>query len=84
MLLILSFSCLSSFIVLTSCAFSFYTVHCTASYEIIAPLQYNRTINGYFFETCFEKYLLTDVPKNGVVILDDASFMIVAYKIEEV
>ena len=27
-----------------------------------------------FFETCFEKYLLPDVHKDGVVILDNASF----------
>ena len=42
--------------------------------DIIAPLQYKGTMHGDFFETWFEKYLLPEVPKDGVVILDNASF----------
>ena len=41
-------------------------------HEIIAPLQYKGTMRGDFFEIWFEKYLLPDVPKDGVVILDNA------------
>ena len=43
-------------------------------HEIIAPLQYNGTMHGEFFEAWFEEHLLPKVPEDGVIILDNASF----------
>ena len=42
--------------------------------EIIAPLQYSGTMNGDFFEIWFEEHLLPEIPKDAVIILDNASF----------
>lgn len=43
-------------------------------HEIIAPLQYDGTMHGDFFETWFSEQLLPAVPQDAVVIMDNASF----------
>ncbi len=43
-------------------------------HDIIAPLQYHGTMHGDFFESWFEEYLLAEIPKDAVIILDNASF----------
>jgi transposase len=41
---------------------------------IIAPLQYDGTMDSVLFEEWFEKCLLPVLPKNSVIIMDNASF----------
>ena len=42
--------------------------------RIIAPLQYKGMMHSLFFEECFEKHLIPVLPKNAVIIMDNASF----------
>lgn len=43
-------------------------------HKIIAPLEYTGTMHGDFFEVWFEQHLLPEIPEDGVIILDNASF----------
>ena len=43
-------------------------------HDIIAPLRYEGTMYGEFFEAWFREHLLPQVPEDGVIILDNASF----------
>ena len=42
--------------------------------QIIAPMQYGTTMTGEFFEGWFEGILLTRLPKDAVIVMDNASF----------
>lgn len=42
--------------------------------KIIAPLEYQGTMNGDLFETWFEYHLIPEIPKDSVTILDNAAF----------
>ena len=42
--------------------------------KIIAPLEYQGTMHGDFFEEWFEKQLLPELSEGDVIILDNASF----------
>ena len=42
--------------------------------KIIAPLEYQGTMHGDFFEAWFEKHLLPELSQGAVIILDNASF----------
>ena len=42
--------------------------------SIIAPFQYDGTMDSVLFEGWFEKYLLPILPKNSVIVMDNASF----------
>ena len=42
--------------------------------EIVAPLEYDGTMHGDFFESWFEEQLLPAIPKGAVIIMDNASF----------
>jgi len=42
--------------------------------EIIAPLQYDGTMDSTLFEMWFETLLLPALPENTVVVMDNASF----------
>jgi transposase len=42
--------------------------------EIIAPLQYDGTMNGSLFEFWFQHMLLPALPENSVIVMDNASF----------
>ena len=42
--------------------------------NIIAPLEYNGTMHGDFFEVWFAEHLLPALPEDATVILDNASF----------
>lgn len=42
--------------------------------KIIAPMQYDTAMTGEFFEGWFEEILLPELPQNGVIIMDNASF----------
>ena len=52
-------------------------------HNIIAPLQYKGTMYRDFFEEWFEKYLLPEVPEDGVIILDNAKKAIIQISREE-
>lgn len=41
---------------------------------ILAPLQYDGTMNSALFETWFELCLLPNLPQNSVIVMDNASF----------
>jgi transposase len=43
-------------------------------HKIIAPLEYNGTMHGEFFEVWFEKHLIPSLSEDTVIILDNASF----------
>ena len=42
--------------------------------QIIAPMQYGTTMTGEFFEKWFEEILLPVLPKDAVIVMDNASF----------
>jgi transposase len=42
--------------------------------SIIAPLVYDGTMDSKLFEAWFETQLLASLPKNSVVVMDNASF----------
>lgn len=42
--------------------------------EIIAPMQYNGTIDSPLFEYWFEQWLLPCLPEDSVIVMDNASF----------
>lgn len=42
--------------------------------KIIAPLQYDGTMNSSLFEQWFEKCLLPNLPKASVIVMDNAAF----------
>ena len=42
--------------------------------QIIAPMQYGTTMTGEFFERWFEGILLPGLPKDAVIVMDNASF----------
>ena len=42
--------------------------------QIIAPMQYGTTMAGGFFEGWFEGILLPGLPKDAVIVMDNASF----------
>lgn len=42
--------------------------------SIIAPLQYDGTMDSSLFEMWFEANLLPSLPKNSVIVMDNASF----------
>jgi transposase len=42
--------------------------------KIIAPLQYNGTMDSTLFETWFSKCLLPSLPEGTVIVMDNASF----------
>ena len=42
--------------------------------KIVAPMEYEGTTDHYVFETWFEKALLTVLPTNSVVVMDNATF----------
>ena len=42
--------------------------------SIVAPLQYDGTMDSLLFETWFEAYLLPSLPRNSVIVMDNASF----------
>ena len=42
--------------------------------SIIAPWQYDGTMNGMLFETWFEQHLIPELPENSVIVMDNASF----------
>ncbi len=42
--------------------------------QIIAPMQYSTTMTGGFFERWFEEILLPGLPKDAVIVMDNASF----------
>lgn len=44
------------------------------SKSIIAPLQYDGTMDSLLFETWFEKMLLPSLPANITIVMDRASF----------
>jgi len=44
------------------------------SKSIIAPLQYDGTMDSLLFETWFEKMLLPVLPSNTTIVMDRASF----------
>ena len=43
-------------------------------HKIIAPLEYNGTMHGDFFDVWFEEHLIPSLPEDVVIILDNASF----------
>ncbi len=42
--------------------------------SIIAPLQYDGTMDSALFEEWFEAFLLPKLPKDSVIVMDNASF----------
>ena len=42
--------------------------------RIVAPMEYDGTTDHNVFETWFEKVLLTELPLNSVVVMDNATF----------
>lgn len=42
--------------------------------QIIAPLQYNGTMNSLLFEVWFETLLSNELPSNSVIVMDNAAF----------
>jgi transposase len=42
--------------------------------EILAPLEYDGTMDHVLFEYWFEHILLPDLPPNAVIVMDNASF----------
>ena len=42
--------------------------------EIVAPLQYDGTMNSALFETWFSTRLLPSLPKGSVIVMDNAAF----------
>ena len=42
--------------------------------EIIAPMIYDGTTDSVLFEYWFEKMLLKSIPRNSVIVLDNATF----------
>ena len=42
--------------------------------QIIAPMQYDTTMTGEFFEAWFEEVLLPELPQDAVIVMDNASF----------
>ena len=42
--------------------------------KIIAPLQYDGTMDSSLFETWFETHLLPALPKHSTIVMDNASF----------
>lgn len=42
--------------------------------EIIAPLQYNGTMDGVLFELWFEQCLLPALPEQSFIVMDNAAF----------
>lgn len=42
--------------------------------KIIAPLEYEETMNFALFENWFENRLLRDLPKNSTIVMDNAAF----------
>ena len=42
--------------------------------EIIAPCQYTGTMNHEWFEKWFQEHLLPALPKETVIVMDNASF----------
>jgi len=43
-------------------------------HKIIAPFKYSETMNSDSFEGWFENCLLPVLPKNAVIVMDNASF----------
>ncbi len=43
-------------------------------HKIIAPFEYSKTMNSDLFEGWFENYLLPALPKDAVIVMDNASF----------
>ena len=41
---------------------------------IVAPMQYDGTMNSAQFEFWFEKALLPELPKNTTIVMDNATF----------
>lgn len=42
--------------------------------QIVAPLQYDGTMDSRLFETWFEARLMCELPPNSVIVLDNAAF----------
>ena len=42
--------------------------------QIIAPLQYECSMNGMLFESWFEQNLIPKLSENSVIVMDNASF----------
>lgn len=42
--------------------------------QILAPLQYDGTMNALLFETWFETRLMCELPSNSVIVMDNAAF----------
>lgn len=42
--------------------------------QILAPLQYNGTMDSQLFEVWFETMLMCELPTNSVIIMDNAAF----------
>ena len=42
--------------------------------QIIAPLQYDCSMNGMLFESWFEQNLMPELSENSVIVMDNASF----------
>jgi len=42
--------------------------------KVIAPLQYDGTMDSALFEHWFENHLMCELPKNSVVVMDNAAF----------
>jgi transposase len=42
--------------------------------QLIAPLQYDETMDSMFFEAWFEQHLLPALPEDSVIVMDNASF----------
>ena len=45
-----------------------------AGKSIIAPMQYDGTMDSAFFESWFETRLLPALPRDSVIVVDNASF----------
>jgi transposase len=41
---------------------------------ILAPMQYNGTMDGSLFEIWFEQFLLPQLPEDTVIVMDNAAF----------
>ncbi len=42
--------------------------------KILAPLQYDGTMDSKFLETWFETRLICELPSNSIIIMDNAAF----------
>lgn len=43
-------------------------------HEVLAPMQYKGTTNAALFESWFERCLLPCLPKDAVIVMDNAAF----------